>query len=135
MGNNVMITSARHLSLLFLLLMLGCGSSHRLEGVVRYGGQTVAGAKVSVVPLFNGGTAVSTVTDGDGAFRTKAGIAPGDYVVVVEKTDFGPEPPPGELRKTMPKALLPPRYQDPAQSPLRLTIPTDGPVQFDLTDR
>jgi hypothetical protein len=132
-------------TLLLLALASGCGKAHRVEGTVRYHNEPVAGAKVSLVPLFDGGGTVSEVTDSAGAFRTRTGIPAGDYVLVVEKNDWDQTPAktvhPGETgevkprRRTWPKNSLPARYQDPGQSPLRFSVPTGEPVQLELTDR
>jgi len=132
--------SGRSTYLLLLALCLGCGQSNPLGtvpvgGKVTYNSQPVEGATVSFIP--NGeGRPATAISAADGSYNLTTlnwqGAVPGQYTVVVRKTDVGlasnqpvsmeealklnnrPPPPP--------KELLPAKYADATKSPLKVEV-------------
>ena len=145
----------RRWSLLALLPLLlgGCGKSTvTVEGVVTLDGKPVPGATVLFTPEEGNDRAASALTDEDGNFRLSTysegdGALPGQYRVVVTRTQGVPEPPamlqPGEEKKVIGhyrdfknkerrKSSLPARYGNAATSLLKCRVPTDGKVLLEL---
>ena len=144
-----------HLQLLALTVSIalgGCSGSSDLSAVtgkVTYKGQPVSGATI----LFMGdettrpATAISS-SDGSYSLMTldKKGAAPGQYSVIVTKTEMpaeSGEPPSMEeaaKRATRsppaPKELLPAKYGDATRSPLKAEVKKGQPnrIELDLTD-
>jgi hypothetical protein len=110
---------------------LGCGGKAvETEGVVTLDGRPVEAAVVRFLPEQRGGTPATGLTGKDGTFRLSSphegGVWPGDYRVVVVKYDMTRKTP-----RKMP-SLLPEVYAAKATTPLRCTIPHDGPVRLHL---
>jgi hypothetical protein len=121
----------------------GCGGGTvPVRGRVLLNDAPVAGATVMLMPI-DGGHPATGLTDANGAFQlttfTRAdGALPGQYKIVVTKTDAIPPPPeaePGDTEsvlnhykglkatRTTKKPALPAVYADAARTPLRCTIP------------
>lgn len=139
----------------------GCGNGlHDVKGVVLVEGQPAAeGVQVLFLPLGHTRVANGTVA-ADGAFSMqtdqKRGVMPGDYVVtLVNSTASIPRPdtpvdessgrPPQDVAGWMAAVAkllenppvgpgwIPKSYADMAQSPLRVSVPKDGPsVKFEV---
>lgn len=124
----------------------GCHDPNRpvkVAGQVTLNGVPVEGAVVSLVPedgrgrpalawtRADGRFDLNTISDDDGALR-------GNYVVTISKLDspaVSGDSTPGEEATSVRrgKALLPAGYGDPATSPFRCTVPTNGPLILELT--
>ena|SRR5438067_10115185 len=141
---------AFELCLVALALCLGCGQHNPLgtvpvSGKVTYNGQPVEGATVSFIPDGDGRPATA-ITGPDGAYTLTTlnwqGAVPGQYTVVVRKTDIAPastqpvsmeealklnnKPPPP------PKELLPAKYSDATKSPLKVEVKKGQKNAIDL---
>jgi hypothetical protein len=146
---------------LLLVSVLGCGGrgAKPVKGIVTLEGNPVAGATVVLMPEGDGRPA-SGCTDSHGAFQLMTfqpgdGAMPGAYRVVINKTMAAPDAEAAnrsateraerkfkevveeEERKNAGKeagkpSLLPKIYASFATTPLRLTVPTSGPADFDL---
>ncbi len=143
-----------------LLAGTGCSRLVKVEGTVTLDGKPLEGATVTFVPASGEGKAVGGSTDKDGVFRLTTdkygdGIARGEYNVVITIT-MPPPPNPGidtsmtskeamalgfkamkkqqeewkKLGKKLPE--IPADYQDASKTPLKVHVPPDGPVVFDL---
>jgi hypothetical protein len=139
---------ARGLVVTALLVMVGCSgekvpATSELTGVVKYKGEPVPEATVSLVPLSPEGRPATAVTDAEGKFSVKtyltqsqvAGAIPGEYGVGVMKMSAGGAPPMGTTQAELqefarqggvPKSLLPKVYQDPKKSKLTVTVKGEG---------
>ena len=143
----------------------GCGEEEPVRektvpvsGTVKYKGNPVAGADVTLVPETPLGQAATKKgafarTDESGAFTLMTfqagdGAVPGKYKVTVKKyeqaasaevSDEDPNyVPPEEMpnKPSAPKSLVPEKYGDPNKTPLNVEI-KDGenpPLELDLTD-
>jgi hypothetical protein len=145
------------LAAVLLVTGLGCGGSaktYKVKGVVTLDGQPVEGATVSLVPLEEGqGYPAGGLTGSDGSFRlttfsTGDGAAAGHYKVLVTKTEaatgVGPQMDVKQMKKLMAgggrtarnrksqKGDIPAVYGNREQTPLRATVPADGPLTLDL---
>ena len=144
-------------NVLFWLLGVACvaagcgGGPVAVRGRVLLDDVPVAGATVMLMPV-DGGHPAHGPTDANGVFRLTTfkhgdGALPGQYKIVVTKTDAIPPPPeaePGDvesirnhykgLRATRDKRkpALPAVYADAARTPLRCTIPTDDELVVPL---
>jgi hypothetical protein len=139
--------------LIVTVLVAGCGSGPiPVRGRVTLDGTPVSGAAVLFVPAGTSGRPANGRTDASGVFRLTTfkqedGALPGDYKVVVTKTDPLPEPPPAEpgntasvvkhykglkTKETSKKKQLPPAYADAAKTPLHCTVPAGGEVELKL---
>ncbi|OAI53500.1 hypothetical protein AYO47_04650 [Planctomyces sp. SCGC AG-212-M04] len=139
------------------LVIVGCSgekvSTSVLTGVVKYKGEPVPEASVSLVPLSPDGRPATAVTDAEGKFSVKTfltnsqveGAIPGDYGVGVMKMSAGGAPPMGTTQAELqefakqggvPKSLLPKVYQDPKKSKLSVTVKADAnpPLVLELKD-
>ncbi len=132
----------------------------RVQGVVTLDGQPLAGKAVRFIPdrdTPGAGAGANTNADGaydliavrPGAVRDVMGIPPGVYTVTITEPIFPVEfdipvhddsevapaiglPPP----RTVAKATIPPRYTDPATSPLRIEVTEEGGVyNLELTSK
>ena len=147
-------TCTRLFCLAAVALVFGCSGGSGIDtvpvtGKVTYKGQPVDGARVSFIGQGSAKTATG-VSGADGSYTLMTldanGAMPGSFIVVVDKTDM-----PAELTKetTMeeaekqgttplpqPKALLPAKYSDPAQSPLKFEVKSSGEnnINLELTD-
>lgn len=105
---------------LALICQAGCRSKSQLpglvpaEGTVVYNGEPLAGASVTFHPVVKDADlrGASTITDQNGKFKLMTlnpgdGIAPGDYVVTVVKSER-PAPPDEETARKMMSGLIPP---------------------------
>jgi hypothetical protein len=132
----------------------GVGRPVKTEGSIVLEGKPVAGATVTFHPEKKEQGRVATgLTDEDGVFQLQTfasddGALPGDYRVTVIKTEALAAPPVAGDRekhkewmmKTMfnrskPKSRatpLPKEYADPATTPLRVHVPSEGQVRFEL---
>ena len=141
-----------------LLALVGCGgepvpATTAVTGIVKYKGEPVAEATVSLVPLSPEGRPATAVTDGEGKFSVKTFVAeskiegaiPGEYGIGVMKMSAAGEPPSGTTQEELqawaekggvPKSLLPKVYQDPAKSKLKTTVKAgeNPPLVLELTD-
>jgi Carboxypeptidase regulatory-like domain len=133
----------------------GCGGGHTVEGVVTLDGKPLHWATVTFTSQDGSGRTASGVTDEDGRFRLTSvkygdGVRPGDYkvTVTIAEPPVPVETKPGmstpevmglyakglaERKKnpiTLPK--VPAVYGDPAKTPLRQRVPTDGKVLLEL---
>ena len=133
----------------------GCGGPSSLEGVVNLDGQPLDEAVVVLTPTAPGADIVVGTTGPDGRFvvtpSAERSIAPGVYKVTVSKRKEKPNkkpraavPPPPEPDfpgagsegiMALPPETLPPRFSDLSLTELKVTIPTDGEVTFDLSSR
>ena len=130
----------------------GCNSGLvSVRGRVVLDDVPVAGATVMLMPIEKGHPAAG-LTDANGAFRLTTfkrddGALPGEYKIVVIKTDAIPPPPEAEpgnaesviehykglkTTRTKNKPALPSVYGDAARTPLRCTVPTDGELAVPL---
>jgi len=140
--------------LVVAIFLAGCSPGSGIHtvpvsGKVTYKGQPVEGATISFMP--EGDTRPATAISGPGgAYRLMTldapGAMPGQYTVVVRKTDIPTEstkavsmedalklnsrPPP------QPKELLPAKYGDAARSPLKIEVKTgqSNPTDLQLAD-
>ena len=118
-----------HVALWVLLAALaGCGSKlASVSGIVRLDGKPVAAAGVAFHPIDKGPVASGT-TDADGRYQletgSQSGVAPGEYRVTVSKDRISGIGKDGLALSGGIKVehLLPPKYSDPATSPLRVTV-------------
>jgi len=137
------MTKFSHLGLLLTLATLalwaGCqrgsvSGTVPVRGKVTYRGQPVGGATV----MFLGGPEsrpAVAVTDASGEYHLQTldsdGALPGQYTVLVTKTDAPPaddrpvsmdEAAKNRGQPIQPKQLLPAKYADPAKSPLKIEV-------------
>ena len=117
-----------------LVVVFGCGSQGDLvpvSGQILWDGKPLEGATVFFMPTGRG-TMGSALTDASGRFTVKTGlrkgIRPGEYVVVVQKTEQPPDP------YEYPRLITPPKYADTRTSPFRYTAP-GGPANFELSSQ
>ena len=137
-----------------VLLVAGCGGggvsgTSPVKGKVTYNGQAVEGATVSFYSEADGVRPAVGVSASDGMYELKTldttGAMPGKYTVLVSKTDI-----PAELTREVsmeeaaanagkplpqPKDLLPPKYRDAAQTPLKVEVKAgDNTIDLALVD-
>jgi hypothetical protein len=135
-------------------LAAGCGGGPvNVRGRVLLDDVPIAGVTVMLMPIDQGHPATG-LTDADGTFRLTTfqredGALPGQYKIVVTKTDAIIPPPeiePGDAKsvinhykdkglkvtQTNKKKALPAVYGDAARTPLRCTVPTDGELVVPL---
>jgi hypothetical protein len=132
-------------------LATGCSKTAAVKGRVTLDGQPVSGATVLFVPAApDRGRPASAQTDDDGNFRlmtyrSEDGAVPGEYRIVVSKTEAFPAPDPkhtGKQRaldrlardasRKKAKRLIPAIYSDPAQTTLRCTVPPPDTLNVEL---
>lgn len=132
---------------------IGAAKLVQTEGMVTLDGVPVAGAMVTFHPDGERGSVATGLTDSDGAFQLQTyaaadGVLPGNYKVTVSKTEAMAAAPTGNdsakqkewMMKTMfnrptkksRESLLPREYADAAKSPLKISVPHEGPVKLEL---
>ncbi len=150
---------------LVVLVALGCGSSNSgldtvpVSGTVTLDGSPVEGARVVFAPA-GGGKAASGVTDASGRYKLTTldpgdGALPGNYLVMISKTEATGQSPaseavkPGmsaeEATQAAMEALdkgeqaepqfedrLPAKYKDPSKSGLKVDVAKGGQTEFDF---
>jgi hypothetical protein len=149
-----MRTRGVHLVALLGVVLIGCGGSGiaPVRGVVTLEGAPVAGATVLFMPDGpGGGRPASGFTASDGTFRLTTykpddGALPGDYRVLIQKTEAANDPGAAEraalerakdkieeksLQKRR-KPTLPEAYAKFDTTPLRCSVPVTGAVTFNL---
>jgi len=152
-GQSLGTRSRWGLPALLCMSLVGCGKGVvPVAGVVTLDGQPVPAATVLFMPEEGNGRAASALTDDEGNFRLTTyvegdGALPGQYHVVVSKTEAVPEPPallqPGEEKKVIghyrafkkegrKKSVLPADYGNESTSPLKCRVPTDGKLVLEL---
>lgn len=122
----------------------GVTGSVPVTGTVTYKGQPVAGATVTFISGGDARTAVA-VTDRAGRYQLttldSAGAMPGNYAVVVTKTDISldsdkpismDEAAQNRGKAIEPKQLLPSKYGDPSKTPLKFEVQPGRKNKFDL---
>jgi hypothetical protein len=134
-----------------LLLISGCSGVSGISGTVPVSGkvtykdQAVAGATVSFLGAGEARPATA-ITAADGTYKLMTldavGAMPGQYTVVVDKTEIPPEltksqsmdeaAAEGNKPLPQPKKLLPAKYGDPAKTPLKFEVKTGQSNSFDL---
>jgi hypothetical protein len=138
--------------MLVVPVVAGCGGGPvAVRGRVLLDNVPVAGATVLLVPA-KGGHPAQGFTDANGVFRLTTfkpddGAFPGQYKVVVTKTEAIPPPPAAEpgnaesvnehykglkATRTKKKPPLPAVYGDETRTPLRCTVPPDGDLDLPL---
>jgi hypothetical protein len=124
------------------LVVVGCGDgqpkTYPVTGTVTYQGQPVEGAQVMFTPT--AGRAAEGTTDSAGKFtlttlKSGDGALAGAHRVSITKIVTQASKDPDNPYGTSTNAL-PPRYANPAQSPLQKDVSASGPndFTFDLTD-
>ncbi|HVX11567.1 MAG TPA: carboxypeptidase-like regulatory domain-containing protein [Pirellulales bacterium] len=120
---------------LLAVLAVGCSkggdpNTVPVSGKVTYQGQSVEGAAVTFAST-GAGRPVAALTTADGTYTLQ--VQPGSYVALVTKFEvavINPEQPATDLP---PKQLLPIRYGNPTDSPLKFEVGKGQPNAFDLT--
>jgi len=140
-----------------ITVCLGCdGSVSVVKGEVLLDGEPLAGATVNFVPDGSGQPAIAT-TDEQGHFKlvtqAKGGVAAGNYRVVLTKVTGGTamgRPPwigrgaPTQSErdewqrklaevKAQEREWVPERYRSTVSTPLKITVPADEKLRFELT--
>jgi hypothetical protein len=113
----------------------GCGDKGHYTpttGVVALDGQPVDDASIMFVSEPPAGEPPKARSKEDGTFSlvtgTAEGAPPGTYKVVVKKWDTSPN-------AKGKQSVLPRVYASPNTTPLRCTVPHDGPVQLKLENK
>jgi hypothetical protein len=101
-----------------LLFLAGCEGvpAGTVAGTVKYKGAPVTAGTVNFYDPGKGNASQGAL-DGSGNFTLQGSLAAGTYKVYVQP----PVPeqlPPGQVPKKVPRLTLPPKYQDPAQTPV-----------------
>lgn len=130
------------------VLIVGCGpkgpETHTVTGTITYQNQPLADAQIGFVPVDDKGGTLKPArgqTDAEGRYTLKtyvsadndaAGAMAGSYKVTVAKglpqnqiVDY-------EALKNQ-KPLIPPRYADSTQTPLKADVTAGGENKFDFT--
>jgi hypothetical protein len=118
------------------------------SGMITLDGKPLANAIVSFIPEGNRGQPAGATAGSDGQFTVPGGMVPGEYKAIVAVNamgDVGRAPDPAnevavrEYRAKLAKIQatfrnpIPAAYGSPEQTPLRFSVPTDGPIRLDLT--
>jgi len=112
-----------------------------VTGRITFDGQPLTGGSLSLRP--DGGNTnwqqPTGMIDANGRFvvytNSQAGAPPGTYRIVAFVTETT-KTETGAARPGLPRSLIPPRYNDPQQTPLRLTVvaqPTADAYNLELT--
>lgn len=140
-----------------LLAGAGCGGPDqpvKVNGVVKLDGKPLAGALVTFLPEGGAGRNATGTTSSDGAFQLTTlkpddGALPGSYKVTVSYVE-GVEAPPGADMKSAfegyqkaakqglkkpPSVVIAPKFSDPGKTILKQKVPTDGPLNLDVTSK
>lgn len=143
----------RVFALLVLVALSGCGTKKMVpvKGLVKLDGAPLAGATIRFIGT-DGGTSrpMTGISKSDGTFQmttfaSNDGVPPGEYRVIVTKTEGKPDPKleeassegvPAHYKRRFEEKPMPPGlpaiYGDPAKTPLKCTVPTVGPLPLDL---
>ena len=124
------------------LVCLGCGGSkhpptYPVTGTVTYKSQPVAGAQVMFIST--AGPAAEGTTGADGkfsltTFKPGDGAIGGEHKITIVKMETAASTDPNNPYGTA-KSVLPPRYGNPAQTPLKENVGTSkNEFKFELTD-
>jgi hypothetical protein len=153
MKANVVLYAQRLAALALVPVLIGCGGTGpvKVSGTVTLNGEPVEGALVQFVPAKDGGRPATAVTGPDGGFslttiENQDGALPGDYKVVITykpPVESGPAQSTEQgmreimklqekAKKVKPKYVIPPAYSDASKTPLTQSVPTNGPVKFDI---
>jgi hypothetical protein len=135
------------------LFFAGCSGSGvagtvPVSGKVTYKGQPVGGATVSFIGEAGGSRGAVAVSEADGTYKLRTleteGALPGKYTVTVTKTESAASttlPTMEEMAKSSgkpppeAKELLPAKYGDPAQTPLKFEVKAgSNNIDLPLTD-
>jgi hypothetical protein len=140
-----------HISFILMSLMLaGCGHDGkvRVKGVVTLDGKPVEEAGVNFIPLGEHPHPAFAMTDKGGYFDMTTnqpgdGVYPGEYKVCVTKKELGQK---AQAKLQHAKGfesrailggpridLLPKAYGDEKRTPLRVTVPTSGSLNLELS--
>ncbi|HVX13471.1 MAG TPA: carboxypeptidase-like regulatory domain-containing protein [Pirellulales bacterium] len=130
---------------LLALLVAGCSGGGRdagtvaVTGKVTYGGQAVEGATVTFASTAQSGAPGAAITGADGAYTLRA--KPGNYAVMVSKLSVAANTQQVSMEQAVtdaakaveePKNLLPAKYSNPVESPLKAEVKASGTNTFDL---
>jgi hypothetical protein len=127
--------------LICVVALCGCGSSEKLpelvpvKGKVNFDGKPLQQGTISLTPTqptLNWEQPAGTIANGEYELFTsgRPGAPVGDYVAVVIATEPAPDL---DGRPGIPKSLVPPKFSDPGQSPLRLKVSaTPAPNDYNL---
>lgn len=129
------------LAALVVACCVGCGSkqpkTYPVTGLVTYKNQPVAGAQVMFTS--DTGRAADATTDAEGKFSLSSfgsgdGAQAGDYRVTISKMETAAATDPNNPYAPA-KNLLPPRYANPSETPLKETVAEKAnEFTFELTD-
>jgi hypothetical protein len=134
--------------------LVGCGGVRpaKVTGILTLNGQPVEGATVQFVPVKEGGRPATGLTKADGGFslttfEDQDGALPGEYKVVITYHPPVENAPPAQTteqgmkqamqaqaqaKKGKPKYVIPAAYSDASKTPFTQTVPTNGPIKFDI---
>lgn len=111
-----------------ILILMGCGGTGKptgtVTGTVKYKGSPVSSGTVNFHDPTKG-KAYQGVLDGSGNFTLKDPVEVGTYKVYINPP-IPEQLPPGTALKKAPPFNLPPKYQDPGQTPISREVKT-GP--------
>jgi hypothetical protein len=133
------------------IVVVGCGPSlptTPVQGVVVFNGTAVSEANLAFVREDGNGVAAFAITDATGRFKPRTGkywgMVPGKYVVTVQKDDSASLNIPNPIPKGMSMveymashnlttgSLLPLRYSNTQETPLRVEVLADSKNDFEL---
>ncbi len=143
--------TAPSLTLGLSLILAGCGGRSekppmgRVHGTVTFDGKPVTKGKVTFTPVasegISGGTASMGLIETDGTytlttFDTGDGAIIGQHIVTLsvpteDINDLNKPKADGTIAYVLPKELIPRKYTDPRETPLRNTV-TAGDNLFDI---
>ena len=137
------------LRLAALVLVMGCARAPvpaSVSGTVLLDGKGLGKASVAFLPVQEPGQHATTRTQEDGGFTVAEGLRPGEYKVVVvvdAQSEAGPFDirAPGKYKKKLQDAArsgrnpVPEHYSRAETTPLRVTLPLDGPVRLELASK
>jgi hypothetical protein len=113
------------------LILVGCAArlTGTVTGTVKYKGAAVAAGTVN---FYNPGkgNASQAVLDSSGSFTLPGSLEEGTYKVYVNPP-IPEQLPPGQAPKKAPRLDLPPKYQDPGQTPVTREVKA-GPNNFTI---
>ena len=140
------------ISLFVLGMTLGCGGGRKpiktdyVEGTVTYNGAPVSSASINFSPARTGeGSPAYGFTDNSGTYKIQTflgapdrGTTPGEYIVTVSKTEsfstgrFTTDEDGNRFEEYNTRSVLPEIYNNAGTSPLRATVTSSGPNNFDF---
>lgn len=143
------------LCMAWAVALAGCSGGATIPGVVpvrgkvTYSGQPVEGARIVFVSSATDGRPAVATSQSDGSYELMTmdskGALPGSYSVTVKKTENSADltktvsmeeaAAPGYQPPPPPKDLLPTKYGDPGQTPLKVDVKAGGgPIDLVLED-